>query len=197
MYFPTIYTPRCLIRPLQLEDAPLMHEGLKLSFKTLKNWMPWAAKGLASLDDTKYFIQECMDIWAKDLKDGRECTLIIMDRQNTQFIGSIGLTALKLAIPSFEIGYWINQHFSGQGLITEAINGLVRYLFSVYLAKRFEIYCEVNNTKSAAVAQRLNFRLEGRLVNARLKADGRSITDVFLYAMTNSNDLPKIEVTWN
>lgn len=197
MNFPTIYTPRCLIRPLALEDATSMHAALKASFKELKKWMPWAANGLASLEDTEYFINQCMKAWERPLYDRNERTLVIMDVQNKYFMGSIGLTPLNLLIPSFEIGYWIDQRLVGQGLMTEAINGLVHYLWAAYYARRIEIHCEVNNEKSANVAKRLNFPLEARMMNARLAADGKSVVDILLYAMSSDINLPKIEVTWD
>lgn len=196
MNFPTIYTPRCLMRPLELKDAFSMHTALKASFKELKKWMPWA-QGLASLEDTEYFIHQCIKAWERSLQDRNERTLVIMDIKNKYFIGSIGLTPLNLLIPSFEIGYWIDQRLTGQGLMSEAINGLVHYLWAVHYARRIEIHCEVNNEKSANVAKRLNFPLEAKMVNARLTADGKSVVDILLYAMSSDINLPNIEVTWD
>lgn len=195
MYFPIITTPRCIIRTLQISDALAMHTALKASFKELKKWMPWA-QNLASLNDTQYFIQQSMNTWKREFQQHSERTLVIMDVHNEQFIGSMGLTPLNLLVPSFEIGYWIDQRLAGQGLMTEAVNGLIHYLWDVQFARRIEIHCEATNIKSAQVAARLYFPLEAYMVNERLTADGKSVADTLLYAISTHSNLPPLEVTW-
>lgn len=191
-----IRTPRCLIRGLAISDAQGMHEALKASITELKKWMPWA-QSLASLEDTKYFIRQSIRSWESPFVEHSERTLVVMDTRNERFIGSIGLTPLRLLVASFEVGYWIDQRLTGQGLITEAMNGLVRYLWAVHFARRIEIRCEVNNLKSARVAERLNFPLEARMINERITADGTSVTDALLYAIGTDLYLPDLEVTWD
>lgn len=192
---PIITTPRCLIRTLQISDAFAMHDALKASFKELKKWMPWA-QNLASLDDTRYFIHQSMNVWDRPLQAHGERTLVIVDHNN-QFIGSMGMTPLNLLVPSFEIGYWIDQRLSGQGFMSEAVNGLIHYLWATQFARRVEIRCEVKNIKSAQVAERLNFPLEACMVNERLTADGKSVADTLLYAISTNSNLPALEVTWH
>lgn len=191
-----IRTPRCLIRILAISDAPAMHQALKASITELKKWMPWA-QSLASLEDTKYFIRQSIRSWESPFTEHRERTLVVMDVHNERFIGSIGMTPLRLLVASFEVGYWIDQRLTGQGFITEAVNGLVRYLWAVHFARRIEIRCEVDNLKSAKVAERLNFPLEARMVNERVSADGQSVTDALLYATGTDLYLPNLEVTWD
>ncbi len=195
MKFKSIKTERTVIRIPTVKDAKLMHEGLKSSIRQLKPWMPWAQE-LASLDDTKYFLKQAEGIWAKSEESLVERSLIILDASGKKFVGSTGIKPHNLFVPSFEVGYWVNVEFAGQGLITEAINGLCRYLFMERRANRIEVHCEAENLRSCLVAERLNFTMEGQLKNHRLTADSLRLADTKLYAMTCVDDLPEQPTTW-
>lgn len=195
MRFEFIRTPRVLVRIPTVKDARLMHDGLKKSFKDLKPWMPWAQE-LASLEDTKYFLRQAENIWAKPHEENVERSLIILDPDNKNFIGSTGIKPLNLMVPSFEVGYWVNVDYAGQGLITEAVNALVHYIFDELRANRIEIHCESTNLKSWKVAERLGFAMEGVLVHNRMTANNLKLADTKLYAMTEPSALPHVDVQW-
>jgi RimJ/RimL family protein N-acetyltransferase len=157
--------------------------------------MPWA-QSLASVRDTELYLAHGERIWSSPAHDGTEQPLQIMDVHNQIYYGATGIKPANLAIPSFEIGYWVNQPYANQGLITEAMNALSHYLFDVLKAKRVEINCEENNVRSAKVALRLNYELEGKLKNHRLDATGRVITHSLIFACTENAKLPPIQYRW-
>jgi len=189
-----IRTERLLIRPVRLSDATLMHGAMKVSFSALKQWMPWA-QTLASLRDTQAYLAHGERIWRANAQDGVEQPLQIMDPTDQIYYGATGIKPANLTIPSFEVGYWVNQHYAEKGFITEAMNALTRYLFDVLKAKRVEINCEENNIKSAKVAERLGFTLEGTLKNHRLDAKAR-VTHSLIYASINKAQLPVLGYQW-
>lgn len=195
MKFEYIRTPRTLIRPPTVKDAKLMHDALKQSIRDLKKWMPWAQE-LASLEDTRYFLRQAENVWDKRFEENEERSLIILDLENKRYIGSTGIKPLNLMVPSFEVGYWVHVNFAGKGLITEAVTGLTHYIFSELRSNRVEIHCEDKNIKSWKVAERLNFSHEGTLLNHRMTADNLKLTNTKLYAMTDPEPLPKLEVVW-
>lgn len=186
-----IKTDRLMIRPARVTDAKLMHDAMKDSFKVLKRWMPWA-QSLASLRDTIIYLEEGEQLWQSIPRESVEQPLQIVDLEDQQYIGASGIKPANLLVPSFEVGYWVNQKFTGKGLISEAMNALTRYLFEVQTAKRVEINCEEQNKKSAKVVERINFELEGRLKNHRLSADSSEITHSLIYACTDATKLPPL-----
>lgn len=190
-----IKTQRVLIRPVRSTDATLMHEAMKASFEDLKAWMPWA-QSLASLRDTEVYLLHGERIWSSPAHEGVEQPLQIMDPTNRHYLGATGIKPANLSIPTFEIGYWVNKQYAGQGIITEAMNALTRYLFQVLKAKRVEINCEENNLRSAKVAQRLNYELEGRLRNHRFDATGKTITQSLIYSCIDISTLPPMPFHW-
>lgn len=190
-----IRTSRLLIRPVRISDAELMHSAMKASFITLREWMPWA-QTLASIRDTEVYLAHGERIWSSPPHDGIEQPLQIMDPTDRIYYGATGIKPANLLIPSFETGYWVNNKHGHKGLITEAMNALVHYMFQGLNAKRVEINCEENNIKSAKVAQRLNFDLEGKLKNHRLDASSKIVTSTLIYSCTDVNQLPPIEFEW-
>lgn len=190
-----ISTPRVLLRPVRINDAKIMHEAMSNSFKVLHKWMPWA-HSLASLEDTRHYLAHGERIWLDTPQDGKEMPMQIMDLENQNYIGATGIKPANLAIPTFEIGYWVNEEYKSQGLITEAMNALTRYLLEGLGAKRVEINCEKDNIKSYQVAERLNYVKEGTLRNYRFKADGKTITDSLIYSCIDSSTLPDIKWDW-
>ncbi len=190
-----IKTQRLLIRPVRSTDAVLMHDAMKDSFDDLKAWMPWA-QSLASVRDTEVYLIHGERIWSSPAHEGVEQPLQIMDPTNRHYLGATGIKPANLSIPSFEIGYWVNKQYAGQGLITEAMNVLTRYLFQVLKAKRVEINCEEANLRSAKVAQRLNFELEGMLRNHRFDATGKNVTHSMIYSCIDVNKIPPMSFHW-
>lgn len=187
-----IKTSRTLIRPVKIQDASSMHAAMKTSFENLKAWMPWAQQ-LASLRDTEVYLAHGERLWTKPPQDGAEQPLQIMDPSDTFYLGATGIKPANLSIPSFEIGYWVNDIYAGQGLITEAMNALTRFLFDVMRAKRVEINCEEDNEKSAKVAKRLNYDLEGILRNQRLNASSTAISNSLIFSAIDVNQLPPMK----
>jgi len=185
-----IKTNRLMIRPVRISDASLMHTAMKTSFASLKEWMPWA-QSLASLRDTEVYLAHGERIWSSMAQEGVEQPLQIMDPTDRIYYGATGIKPTNLTIPTFEIGYWVNQQYAGQGLITEAMNVLSRYLFQVLKAKRIEINCEEANTKSSNVAVRLNYDLEGKLRNHRLSADGKQLSNSLIFSCIDIQRLPE------
>lgn len=187
-----IKTKRLMIRPARVTDAKMMHDAMKHSYKTLKKWMPWA-QSLASLRDTIVYLEEGEQLWRSIPREGVEQPLQIVDLKDEHYIGATGIKPGNLLVPSFEVGYWVNQKFTGKGYISEAMNALTRYLFEVLKAKRVEINCEEENKKSAKVVERINFEYEGKLKNHRLTADSSGVTHSLIYACTDVSVLPPLE----
>jgi ribosomal-protein-serine acetyltransferase len=85
-------------------------------------------------------------------------------------------------VPKFEIGYWIDTRYSGNGYMTEAVQGITSFAFNELKARRVEIRCDSRNVKSRAIPERLGFTLEGVLKNDDISVDGNGLRDTCVYA---------------
>lgn len=89
--------------------------------------------------------------------------LYMFQKSSGRFVGSTGLHFINWDVGRFEISYWIRTSESGQGLVTEAVHGIVRWA-SIHLnARRIEIRCDARNLRSRKVAERAGFHLEAVL----------------------------------
>ena len=82
------------------------------------------------------------------------------------------------------IGYWLAPNERGQGVMTRAVATLVDRCLERYGLNRIEIECVTENTRSRAIPERLDFRLEGTLSEAYFLHE--RYRDIALYATTAS-----------
>ncbi|UJR11345.1 hypothetical protein I4U23_015526 [Adineta vaga] len=73
-----------------------------------------------------------------------------------QMVGRCRLTR-NVETNSADIGYWLGESFQGQGLITAAVEQLMKFAFEQWNVNRMEIHCGDKNLKSRAIPERLGF----------------------------------------
>ena len=60
-----------------------------------------------------------------------------------------------------EMGYMLNKNFQHKGYMTEAVQGLFKFIKEKNLAKRIETSCDTENKASEAVMKRTGMTFEG------------------------------------
>lgn len=168
---------RVVVRAYSEEDVVPQYEAIQESIEHLRPWMPWYDQH-ESTTDTRAFVRRSMAQWI--LRE--EFVMGIFARDDGRFLGGSGLHAHDWQLPSFEIGYWLRASAEGHGYMTEAVRLVTRFAFDGLRAKRVIIRCDARNRRSAAVAERVGYQLEGRQRNAGTAPDGR-LRDLLLYAM--------------
>ena len=151
---------RLLIRGPRPGDGAELNAAVTESLAELKPWMPWAQKPptLAESEENarrghvRFLTRE--DLWL---------LLFLKESGSNRLVGGSGLHRINWDVPSFEIGYWVRTSYAGQGYITEAVAVITDFAFDVLGARRVFIKCDAKNERSAAVARRLGFPLEGTL----------------------------------
>lgn len=178
--FPSVfYSERLLIRMPMPGDGRVVYKAIENSLNELKPFMPFAHFE-QTLEDVEENIR---DAHAKFLTR-EDLRLLLFNRETGEFIGSSGLHRINWDIPKFEIGYWIDTRHSGKGYITEAVERITQFSFDELNAKRVEIRCDSNNTRSRAIPERLGYTLEGILKNEGVSADRKEIRDTCVFAKT-------------
>ncbi|NWF67932.1 MAG: GNAT family N-acetyltransferase [Chloroflexi bacterium] len=145
-------TERLLLRTLETCDAPAM--TVLLNDPAINNMM----------DDYPYPYTEGdaqrVIHWAQDaLGAGNGWGLAILRKVDRLFLGAL---FLKLYTPVPEIGYWVGRAFWGQGYVTEAARGIVRYAFDELGLGKIAAYCLVQNVASQRVLEKLGMRYVSR-----------------------------------
>lgn len=171
-----IVTRRLVLRPLRLDDAPEVNRAITESFAELKRWMPWAGKRPTLAQTTDY----CRDA-AVEFEARREFRMAMFRRTDQALLGGAGLVRGDWLVPKFEVGYWIRTAEAGHGYVTEAVKALTQFARRHLRVRRLEIRTDARNRRSAAVAERAGFKLEGRLRQESRDNRGR-LRDTLVFA---------------
>lgn len=151
-------TERLIIRGPLPGDGMGVREAVVESQQALIPWMPWAV----DVPTEQQYEVRVREGRLKFLSREDLWMMIILKEENI-IIGGSGLHRIDWSVPKFEIGYWVRSNYAGRGYITEAVNGITAFALNMLKARRIEIRCDVKNERSAAVARRAGYTLEGTL----------------------------------
>lgn len=160
-------TKRLIIRAPLWEDGAMVNEAVKQSINELRPWMIWA-KQIPSIEESEIISRQ----GRVHFLERSDLRLYLIHKTTGQFIGSSGLHRIDWEARKFEIGYWVNTLFSGQGYVTEAVEGITSFAIDELQANRIEIRCDSRNLRSAQVAERLGFTKEGILRSEKCDVNG-------------------------
>ena len=110
----------------------------------------------ASIEDTRAFLASACEGWDK----ATEFTWLICLKSDGEPIGAISLRKEQFKAG---IGYVLSRQHWGRGLVLEAARRVLDIAFSDARIFRVGAYCDVENTRSARVLEKLGMTLEGTL----------------------------------
>jgi len=155
-----IQTQRLVITRWRSSDAPDLLPLLEAAGDYLR-WIPERVSRPAPIPELELRLSGFGTAFDED----REYRYGI--RHNGQLIGEIDLfpRIAEMRVPfseadRVEIGYWITAEQQGKGFITEATRALIELARQLHGMTRVEIRCDTRNQLSAAIPQRLGFKLE-------------------------------------
>ncbi|MDQ8736660.1 GNAT family N-acetyltransferase [Paenibacillus sp. LHD-38] len=171
---------RLLIRAPLWGDGVKLNEAVKESRAELLPWMPWAVHS-PTLEESEMVIRRSRIRFL----ERSDLMLLLFLKETGQLIGSSGLHRIDWEARKFEIGYWVRSAFSGNGYITEAVEAITHFAIQELEANRIEIRCDSRNVRSARVAERSGFTLEGILRKEKCDAEG-SLRDTMIFSRVKS-----------
>ena len=117
-----------------------------------------------SLEESK----EELRYWINVYYSGSGIYFGIAKKSDNQLIGSIGITGIIRAHNRAEISYDLAKEYWQSGIMTKALNALVKYSFEVLRLNRLEAFALKENTGSRALLNKCHFTLEGELKQHRI-----------------------------
>jgi RimJ/RimL family protein N-acetyltransferase len=179
-------TERLSIRSPLPGDGPEVYRAIMESIEELSAWMAWP-KEHRTVDDSEASARRARVAFLAR----SELRLHLYPKGTDTLVGIAGLQSIDWDVPKFEVGYWCRTRFTGNGYITEAVRAITSFAFDTLGARRVEIRCDPRNLKSARVAERAGFALEGTLRNNELGTDGTP-RDTMIYALTPERRRPAL-----
>ncbi|PTS94492.1 N-acetyltransferase [Pedobacter sp. HMWF019] len=155
-------------------QADVLFNAIDNNRKHLSVFLPWVGH-MQSINDLKDYIKASEVL----IQQQKEISFAILFEQVV--VGRIGLHHLNMLNRSGAIGYWLVKEAEGKGIITKSCKAMINYGFDKLGLHRIEIKAAVDNLRSQAVPEKLNFRREGVLRQAELV--NNEFLDLVLYSL--------------
>lgn len=163
-----LLTQRLLLRSLAPIDKASIYEYR--SDSETNKYQGWIPK---TLDEVEEFIAKIPnflnepDTWYQ---------IGIIEKESNILVGDIGIHFLS-DNEQVEIGCTLMKMYHGKGYATEALKGIIDYIFKVLKKHRIIASVDPNNKSSMKLLNRLNFRQEGHFIES-LFFKGEWVDDV-------------------
>lgn len=154
------FTLKCnggiVVRPLRKHDASELFALTVANRDYLAEWLTWVSN-VTGIEDTLDYLRGA----ERNALEHRAFVCGIY--ANGPLAGAIELHDIDWVNRHAKIGYWLDREHQGRGIMTRAVRALAEYAFDALDLNRVEIRAAADNVRSRAIAERLNFRLEGIL----------------------------------
>ena len=170
-----IETPRIILRPFTVEDAPAMYRNWA-SDPEVTRFLTWPTH--ASEEVTR----SVLTAWTQEYRQPNRYEWCVVPRCAGEAMGSLGVTDINESEGEVEIGYCLSRSQWGLGLMPEAVQAVLRHFFNVVGAKRVLAKHDTNNPKSGRVMQKSGMTLQ-RVVPKGAR-NNQGVCDIAIYAIS-------------
>jgi ribosomal-protein-alanine N-acetyltransferase len=146
-------TSRLLLRKPVPADALHIFEAYAQDPEVAR-YMTWPPH--TSVETTMGFVAFCLDNWEQE----EAFPWVIVRRDSGSLIGMV---EARIRMPAIDVGYVLARGHWGQGFMTEAVQTVVDWALAQPGVFRVWATCDVENTRSARVLERVGMQREGIL----------------------------------
>ncbi len=143
-----------LLRTFEPSDAADLFDAIDSSRQHLHPWLNWVSKTTKPEHSLSFIEQSHQQL---NNQEGLALAIVL----NNKIIGGMGMHKWEPDIKRAQIGYWITAPYEGRGIISKALNKFIAYLFEQLPLNKIEIHFVAANKRSAGVAAKLGFTIEG------------------------------------
>lgn len=175
----TISTRRLTLRRFTMDDAEQMFQNWANDPEVTK-FITWSPHG--SVEVTRS-IMEC---WVADYEEPSNYQWAI--ELEGQVVGSISVVTLKERAQMAEIGYCLGKHWWHKGIMSEALQGVMKFLFEEVGVNCTTARHDVRNPNSGGVMKKCGMTLDGILRQSAWNNQG--ICDMACYSILRKEYFP-------
>lgn len=150
---PVLTTPRLMLRRMTIEDARDMFEYARNP--DVARYTLWDHH--TSIDDSVRYLN-CA---TRSYENGEIENWGIVYRENNKFIGTCGFYSWLPEHFRAELQYALSADYSGRGIMSEAVDEVIRFGFENMGLNRIAANCMPENIASERVLQKAGMRFEG------------------------------------
>ena len=176
-----IETDRLILRQFTVEDAQAMYDNWASDPEVTK-YLTWPPH--ESAEATALLLQQWVDCY----RQNNYYQWAIILKENGDFpIGSLFAECPDDRIKKFQIGYCIGKNWWHQGIMSEALSTVIRFLFEKVGANRIEALHDPNNPHSGDVMKKCGMTFEG--IFRQSDWNNQGICDAAYYAILKDGSL--------
>lgn len=166
-------TERLLIRDLTLDDKQaVFNYRSDAEANKFQSWIP------ETLEDVEQFIERNN----KEFNQPESWyQVLITEKDSKAVIGDIGIHFFGSENLQAELGITLNKDFQGRGYASEALKGVINFLFGDLKKHRIMASVDPENIDSLKLMERIGFRKEGHFVKSLFWKN--NWTDDVIYAL--------------
>lgn len=180
---PVIDTPRCHLRLLEPHQADLMLQFRLENREHLTQWEPRRSREFFSTP----FWEIQLRVALKDFRLGQSLCLVILDTAEEAVLRVCNYTNIvRGTFQSCHLGYALDHRHEGLGIMREAVQASLAYVFNELRLHRVMANYLPRNARSGKLLKELGFKIEG-YGEQYLKINGRW-EDHVLTALLNPLD---------
>lgn len=146
-------TDRLRLRRSAENDAEAIFTEYAQDLEVTK-YLSWKPTG--KLEDARAHLRQSAIAW----EQGKTFQWVILRKQDGQLLGAVGA---RVDGHKVELGYMLSKKVWGKGYMTEAVGAVVRWAVAEVDVYRVWAVCDVENTASARVMEKVGMQREGVL----------------------------------
>ncbi|MFX1391851.1 MAG: GNAT family N-acetyltransferase [Promethearchaeota archaeon] len=178
-------TPRLIIRKYESGDGKYLFQLLESgNNREYLNEHSDDATNVKTEKDAETRIQQL----SKDWIERTRFVMGIWLKSSEKYIGQIWIEPNKQEVPSFELGWYLEQSLQKQGFATEAAKASINFIFNNLKAYKIIVITRDDNLRSVKLAERLGFKKEAHLREHSIKKDGSRVGLSYYGILKNKRD---------
>lgn len=123
---------------------------------------------LSSEAEARSLLEGLITAW----HEGRALFLGAFLEPTHEFVAQLYVGLSQSSVPEYSIGYFGDVEHGGRGFVAETVRVGLEICFRHLAAHRIRLECDDQNARSAGVARRCGFMLEGHIRESHRHADG-------------------------
>lgn len=182
----TIETGQLLLQPYTLKYADALFRLIQENKLRLLHSFPKLLSATETPEATRDYVQQKIFDWNRNRAFG----FLVLRKEDGALIGHFNIKDLDWKARQGELAYFIDASMEGKGLMSEAIQCMLKLCFEELQLERVVARIVTSNASSIKLAERAGLRYEGTFYRDYTTYD-RQIVDTYRYGISREEFLKR------
>ncbi len=174
-----LLTPRTVFRRMREGEGKAFYKLFQTNNPELKDFFSDLLQETNGEDQSEFWVRKKIAEWLIN----ESYYFSIWEKESAKLIGFIALVDVDWALPKARVRFFVDRHFTQQGIMTEVLNKLVVFSFEQLKMQKLSIRAGMEHIAQQRLARKCGFNREGDL-RAELKKSSGEIMDVMLFGLS-------------